>query len=168
MITCWASTVQRAFEVLKLVVQPALLGLAHHGALRFERLCAADPNATAAGLRRTILPGIEDIEGEEVADRETAIGKDVGPARQKGATHRHVLVPGLKGRGTPQQEQLGPRILLGGVAGPVIVDFVVIEAHDEGCGGVRALQIGIELVDGVTIAIVVKRIGLVGIAWHHP
>src|SRR5438270_446538 len=53
-------------------------------------------------------------------------------------------------------------------AGPIGGDLVIVEAHDEGGGSVRSLQIEVEFVEAVAIPVVVERKGLVDIVRHRP
>ena len=66
-------------------------------------------------------------------------GQDVGAAWHLRLAYRQMLVPGLEGGRAPQQEQFRRRKVLCGVAGPVVVDLVIVEAHDERRRRVRCL-----------------------------
>jgi hypothetical protein len=67
------------------------------------------------------LTGIEHRNVGKTAEPEPPIRMDIGPARDDGATHRHMLVPSLKCRRTAEQERLGGRIGWVGVAAQLSV-----------------------------------------------
>ncbi len=115
------------------------------------------------------------MHARQAAEIQAAIGGDVRPARQGGAAQRHVFPPGLEGGGLAQGEDLGrhgdgeapPAILLADVAGPVVVHLVVVVADQEGVGGVRGLQVGVQPVLGVALAVVGQGDGLLAQMLAH-
>src|SRR5262245_18760726 len=96
-----------------------------------------------------------------------AIGEHVRAAWKGATSNRHVLVPGLEGCRAPEQEILwrsGPVC----IRGPVVRDLMVIEARQEGAGGVRGMQVGISLIEGVAAPVVEKVDAGKETLRHHP
>ena len=133
-----------------------------------ERLRAIRLDAAAASLIGTELARVEHVHGHEVAERKTPVHLDVGSAREQRLAHWHVLIPGLEGGGAAKQEKLRRSMIFRPGAGPIVPHLMVVEAHDEGRGRVRRLQVGIELIKAVAVTVVVEREDFVWIAWHNP
>lgn len=108
------------------------------------------------------------MEIEEPAEGEAAEHAEVGPMRQQRAPDRHVLVPGLEGGGAAQQEDLRRRAVVVAVPGPVVVDLVVVEGGDPRRGRMRRLQVAVDLVLGVAVAVVDQRVDLVAPVQPRP
>src|SRR5262245_17293215 len=72
----------------------------------------------------------------------------------------------LEMRGSPEQEMLRSRepVRFGS---PVVGHLMVVEARQEGAGGVRRLQIGIGLVESVAAPVVEKVDARKEALWHH-
>ena len=62
----------------------------------------------------------------------------------------------------------GSRAVLIPLAGPVVVDLVVVPGHDERCRDVRRHQVRVRLVEGITVPVIVKRVDLVAVVLAHP
>src|SRR5206468_8267014 len=62
-----------------------------------------------------------------------------------------MLVPRLERRGAAQHEELRGRFLFVRVAGPVVLDLVIVVAHNERRGRVRGLQVRVELMQTVAV-----------------
>src|SRR5712692_9306829 len=99
--------------ILEAVVEPALLRVAEHSAVRLQRLAAIGFHAVAARLVRAEEPRVEDVEADEITDSEAPIGEDIRPARYERPAHGHMLVPGLEGCRPAQQEELRRGVFLG-------------------------------------------------------
>ena len=100
------------------------------------------------------------MHSHQTAIIETAIhGQAVQPG-ELGATHGHVLVPGLHRGATTQREHLGRRAVLIIGRRPVVIDLVIVEGRDEGEGRLGRLQVRIALILGVAAAIVVQAVDL--------
>ena len=96
---------------------------------------------------------------------EPAVDRQVGPARERGAAQRHVLVVGAeRRRATPRE--LGLRGL-GTEAGPVGIHLVVVEDHRPRRDRVGALQVGIGLVLRVPPPVVGERPQLAALVAAH-
>ena len=150
------------------VVEPALLSCAEHGPVPLQGLGAVRllPRSVGTRLRGTEQSRIEHVHGEEIAHREAAVREDVRSARQLRAPQRQMLVPRLERRGAAQHEELRGRFLFVRVAGPVVLDLVIVVAHNERRGRVRGLQVRVELMQTVAMPVVVQRVALVRIAGH--
>ena len=93
--------------VLEAVVEPALLRVAEHRAVRLQRLAAIGLDAVAARLVRAEEPRVEHVEAEEITDGEAPIGEDIRPARHQRPAHGHMLVPGLEGAARRSRKSSG-------------------------------------------------------------
>src|SRR4029450_13059624 len=69
--------------VLEAVVEPALLRVAEHRAVRLQRLAAIGFHAVAAGLVRAEEPRVEHVETDEITEGEAPIGEDIRAGRAK-------------------------------------------------------------------------------------
>ena len=81
--------------------------------------------------------------------------------------HRHVLEVGLVGGGAAGQEGGGVGVAAVLVVGVVVFHLVVVPGADPGVGGVAGPQVGIELVQGVALAVCGQGAGYAARVWAH-
>src|SRR3546814_14521212 len=79
----------------------------------------------------------------------------------------HMLVPCLHRGGAAEQEDFAGRAPVIEIARPVVLHFVIVECRHERRGGVGGLQIGIGLVERVTLPIIVETVELVAVVVAH-
>ena len=123
------------------VEQPRLLGRTLDGPRRIERArtVAVDPFGQQALRRRamrSVLPGVEHVHRQQVAELEPAIELQRRAGRQLRRAQRHVLVVRLVGA-RPTRREVGLvvgriRGILRGEPGVVVLGFVVVPGHDPG------------------------------------
>ena len=82
---------------------------------------------------------------------------------------RHVLVIGLEG-GKLADEEFGLGLLLrilGGVAGPVVVNLMIIKRDNPGRSGMGRLKVRVRPVEGVTVPVIPERDDLGTVVLAH-
>ena len=149
-----------AFETLR---KPAFLLRPQLGARRVETLWAlrighcvgAAAHRLGARLRTAILPCIDHVKARQRAEIDCAINHRFMRARQHAFGERHVLVVCLVCRCAPREE-IGHQVFCL-IVGVVVVYLVVVPRHDPRRARVGGLQISIQLVVRVTLAIVGER-----------
>src|SRR5208337_291367 len=123
-------------------------------------MSAAMVRRAIAGLARAILPSVDHRHFHKIAECETIIDPHRRTAKTGQArTYRHVLIERLIG-GSPAQQELG-RILenLRPLIAIIVLDLMIVPGHERWHIGAEALQVGIELILTISIAIVRERLG---------
>src|SRR5258708_814413 len=77
------------------------------------------------------------------------------------------MVAGPVGGWAPHEKPLARHAVFGPVVGIVVVDLVIVPGEDPRESEVRALQVGVALVEGITRAVLVERIGLARVVLAH-
>ena len=78
-----------------------------------------------------------------------------------------MFVHGLEGGGAAGEERFAVHLLGVVVAGPVVVDLVVVGGEHPGGGGVRGLELGVPLVEGVAAPVALERARFLRIVAAH-
>ena len=159
-VTCWASTFQRACCRDRLRVSQASCSAPSTCAPAASDLRAGRLEAVAARLVAAILAGVEQVDLGEVAVAHRPVRGQRAEARHRRATHRHMLVPGLQRHRAAGAEQLRRRAVRVEILDPIVGDLVVVERMEESVRGMGALQVRVRLVEPVALPIVgeVERI----------
>ena len=144
-------------------IEPSLLAKAEHGAAGVEPLrttgISLQMSATLVGRRitglaRAVLPAVDDGYFDETAQGETVIDphqRNVWSREDR--PHRHMFVKSLIGRGAPEQELRRIVERLRPFIGIIVLHFVIVPGDDGRHLRVQLLQVGIEPVLGIAIAI---------------
>ncbi len=139
--------------------EPALLLEAHERGLGVIRVLAARLPFRAAGLDGAVLARVEQVDRRQVAEAQRPVEPHLRPVRPHGGAEGHMLVIGLVGRGPAAQERAGADAAAHVMRiGIVVRHLVVVRYRRPGKGGVRRLQVGVELVEGVTVAVGLQRL----------
>ena len=142
---------------LEVARQPGFLLGADHVRVGRGHVRAGDPIAVAARLVGAELAGVEEVERGEIAEAGAAIQLDAPSRWAIAPAHRHMLVPGLeRGCRRKRKTSAAASVVIVDVSRPIVADLMIVEGHEEGVGGVGALQIGVGFVLGVAAAIVVE------------
>lgn len=115
------------------------------------------------------MPAVDQRNFHQVAEGETVIDPHQRPIRARhDRAHRHVLVKGLVRGGAADQELRRIVEILRPLVGIVVLHFVIVPGHERGCLRMQALQVGIEPVLRVAIAVgrQRRRLDAFGVAAH--
>src|SRR2546423_1118582 len=113
---------------------------------------------TVASLLRAILSPVDHRDLHQVPKREAVVDPHYRTARRRQAgAHGHVLVKCLVGGGALEQELLGVQERLRPLVPVVVLNLVVVPGDQRGYLGAEAMQVRIELVLSVTVAVVRER-----------
>ncbi len=155
--TCWPSTVHCAAGRERFSNSHASW-TSPRMVRRTSRSSGHDVRIAAGRLLRSILPGIEHVEVDQVPELQPAIERQRRTRGDGRGAQRHGLVVRLIGGGAAQQEDLRRRVALVAIAGIVVVDLVIVPGHDERRRQMRRHQIRIRFVLRVAVAIVDQRV----------
>jgi len=148
--------VPRALRSVHPIEQPPLLCRSEDRRLRIGGARTRRLRSVRAWLVGAELPRVEHEERGELPVGELSIELHRRAGRSRSPPQRHVLVVGLVGRGAPGEKDVPRVVPFGDLTCPVVVDFVIVGRQDPGKRRVRRLQIRVEVVLRVPIAIVLE------------
>src|SRR5690606_33885165 len=120
--------------VVQFFVQPLVLTATENQALlKLTAVPAMLLLRSGADLVIAVLACIQQVHPEQLAVIKTPVHLDAAIQRSLRTANRHVLVPGLQGSGTTDQEGFGIAAILFVSTSPDAIDFfIVIAAHEGG------------------------------------
>ena len=121
-------------------------------------MAAALVRRAVAGFARAILPAVDHGNLDQVAEGEAVVDPHHRALRMRqDRPHRHVLVERLVGGGALQQKARRLDEPLRPLVGVIVLDFVVVPGDQRRRSRVQVLQVGIEPVLRIAVAIERQR-----------